>query len=402
MSHSRTLRVTGRTALAVCLLAAGAVLLAGCTRDVSSTTSEGVTFVASATAPASPPEASPAAAAIPTATPCAPAKQHDSGSSDIRTDDGRHYVLYVPPSYDGTTALPVVINLHGDGSNAVQQAFVSGFQFKAAAADFITITPDATGTPQTWNFLPITGGADDIGFIRAALDRTEADLCVDASRVYATGISSGASMAVRLACSLPDRIAAIGLVAGIWYPSDCPTTKPMPVIEFHGTNDPVAPFAGGVVLAGATPSPDIEDAAAAWANADGCDPDAASDRVAANVRTLAYSQCRDNVAVELFIVEGGGHTWPGSAAEDLPATGTTTHEVNATDEIWQFFVGQAQERAGDASPTAAAGGSLTPVAGASPTAAAAGSPITGATPSPSPAAAASPSPASSASSTATR
>src|SRR6185437_15347553 len=134
-------------------------------------------------------------------------------------------------------------------------------------------------------------------------------------------------------------------------------------------------------------SPDIEDAAAAWAHADGCDPDAAADRVAPNVRTLAYSQCRDNVAVELFIIEGGGHTWPGSAAEDLPATGATTHEVSATDEIWQFFIGQAQERAGDRSPTPAAAESTT-VAGA-------GSPAPGVTESPSPAGVASPSPASS-------
>ncbi len=275
-------------------------------------------------------------------------------------------MLYVPPTYDGATALPVVINLHGEGSNAMQQAFLSGLQFKAAAEGFITITPDATGTPQNWNFLPITGGADDVGFIRGALDRTEADLCVNASRVYAIGISSGASMAVRLACSLQERIAGIGLVGGLWYPPDCPTTKAMPVIEFHGTNDPIAPFAGGVIVAGATPSPDIEAAAAAWAHADDCDPDAASDRFADNVRTLAYSQCRDNVAVELFIVEGGGHTWPGSAADDLPSTGATTHEVNATDEMWGFFVGQAQERDGDASPTPTGDATPAPGLGASP------------------------------------
>src|SRR6185437_8032984 len=124
-------------------------------------------------------------------------------------------------------------------------------------------------------------------------------------------------------------------------------------------------------------SPDIEDAAAAWAHADGCDPDAAADRVAPNVRTLAYSQCRDNVAVELFIIEGGGHTWPGSAAADAPSTGATTHEIDATDEIWQFFIGQAQERAGDASPTPA-GGAPTPEGSAPNAPGATPSPVAGA------------------------
>ena len=46
---------------------------------------------------------------------------------------------------------------------------------------------------------------------------------------------------------------------------------------------------------------------------------AAADGSRANVRTLAYSECQDNVAVELFIVEGGGHTWPGAPRKSAVA-----------------------------------------------------------------------------------
>lgn len=245
-------------------------------------------------------------------------------------------MLHVPPAYDGSRALPLVVNLHGAGSNAAQQIFYSGFNKKADAAGFVTITPDALGTPQAWNFIPLSSGADDVGFIRAAIDRTERDLCIDAARVYATGISSGAAMAVRLACSLQDRIAAIGIVAALWYPPDCPTAKAMPVLEFHGTDDPVVPFKGGKVATSTIPVPAVEDSAAAWAKADGCNPAPATARPAAHVRTLAYSECRNFAAVVLYIVEGGGHTWPG-ASVDVNALGATSHEISATDEIWSFF-----------------------------------------------------------------
>lgn len=230
------------------------------------------TITADATAPAASSTAAPSSPVALPSPPCAPTKPYAAGSTDVNIQSGgldRHYILHVPPSYDGTKELPLVINLHGAGSNALQQAFYSGFQQKADREGFITFTPDGTGTPRAWNFIPIPGGADDVGFIRDALDRTEAALCIDPARVYATGISSGAAMAVRLACSLQDRIDAIGVVAALWYPPDCPTAKPMPVLEFHGTKDPLVPFGGGTVANSGIPAPSVDGAAAAWAKADG-------------------------------------------------------------------------------------------------------------------------------------
>ncbi|MHB8375895.1 MAG: extracellular catalytic domain type 1 short-chain-length polyhydroxyalkanoate depolymerase [Dehalococcoidia bacterium] len=332
--NSRARRCVACGASVAALLVVSAVAFAAC--------SGGSPSKAAATATGAPAPASSSSPVAMPSPPCSPVKPHAAGSTGVTIQSGgisRHYILHVPPSYDGTRELPLVVNLHGAGSNALQQAFYSGFQKKADAEGFITVTPDATGKPQAWNFIPIPGGADDVGFIRDALDRTEAALCVDPARVYATGISSGAAMAVRLACSLQDRIDAIGVVAALWYPPDCPTAKPMPVLEFHGTLDPLVPFGGGTVANSGIPAPSVEGAAAAWAKADGCEAVPAKMQLTAHVRTLAYSECRGYVAVELFIVEGGGHTWPG-AAVDVTALGETTHEINATDEIWQFFIAQ--------------------------------------------------------------
>jgi polyhydroxybutyrate depolymerase len=51
-----------------------------------------------------------------------------------------------------------------------------------------------------------------------------------------------------------------------------------------------------------------------------------------------WQGCEDGVAVELYTIEGGGHTWPG-ASFDLASRGlgVTTKDLIATETIWAFF-----------------------------------------------------------------
>ncbi|TAK57793.1 MAG: hypothetical protein EPO22_11710 [Dehalococcoidia bacterium] len=56
------------------------------------------------------------------------------------------------------------------------------------------------------------------------------------------------------------------------------------------------------------------------------------------MHTVAYSECAGDAAVVLYVIDGGGHTWPGSI--DVPRLGATTHEIMATDQIWDFFQAQ--------------------------------------------------------------
>jgi polyhydroxybutyrate depolymerase len=268
---------------------------------------------------------------------CDTPRAHAAGNSDETIDSGglaRHYILHVPPSYDGTKRTPIVISLHGAGSTASAQAAYSRFPAKADSEGFILISPDAAGSRRAWNFIPLAGGSDDVGFIRDVLGHMSAEFCIDDARIYATGISSGAAMSVKLACALQDRIAAIGPVAALYYPPNCTTAKAMPIIEFHGTEDKLVPFSGGTTVGG-LPSPDTQFAASQWAKADGCNAEPARERVSEHVRSVAYSECSDGAVVVQYIVEGGGHTWPG--AVNIAGLGETTHEISATDEIWRFF-----------------------------------------------------------------
>jgi polyhydroxybutyrate depolymerase len=261
----------------------------------------------------------------------------DTNASLRSGDLDRTYILHIPPQYDGIADLPLVLNLHGYGSNARNQSAYSRLPQKADEAGFVVVTPDGAGTPQQWNNLQLAELPDDVAFIRELLDHLEATLCIDPDRVYATGISNGSAFAQRLACLLSDRIAAVAAVAAFVYPVVCNGRPPVPVIAFHGTADTCVPYEGGVTTCGrgGLPVPPVETAAASWARHNGCTEEPSRTSVSEHVRSIAYSECRDNVAVVLYAVDGAGHTWPGSV--DVPRLGPVTREIDATDLMWEFF-----------------------------------------------------------------
>jgi polyhydroxybutyrate depolymerase len=88
-------------------------------------------------------------------------------------------------------------------------------------------------------------------------------------------------------------------------------------------------------LPGFHPIPDV---LATWAHLDGCaDAPPKETTVAADV-TLVSFVC-ERVEVELYRVEGGGHSWPGSkfTAAIASIVGPTTMSINADDVMWAFF-----------------------------------------------------------------
>jgi polyhydroxybutyrate depolymerase len=254
--------------------------------------------------------------------------------------------------------VPLVLNWHGATFDAVFQESYTGFSTKADAAGFIVVYPQGVTTTarpfnhfNAWQF-----GApepDDVAFASQLLDTLELELCVDIHGVFSTGYSNGSMMSVRLACSLSNRIAAIGGVAGAYYPpvandlnasETCPDARAMPMIEFHGTSDPIVPYNGGLggfsefMLTFRLPQDDnivAEDVLADWAAHNGCTSGRQESQATTNVRLVQYTSCTDAAIAQLYAVGGGGHTWP-DATTDLPF-GTTTHEVNATNLMWSFF-----------------------------------------------------------------
>lgn len=254
----------------------------------------------------------------------------------------RDYLLYQPAVYNGSVAVPLVINLHGYTSNALQQEFYSNFAPIADTANFILVHPDGTtdaGGTTFWNaFNAPTETVDDIGFLSALIDTVAASHNIDLNRVYFTGMSNGGFMSYALACQLSHRVAAIASVTGTMMQSSintCNAQHPMPVMQIHGTADPTVPYAGNAQ--GFTA---IEDVVDYWVSFNNCNttptqtalPDIAP-MDGCTTDHFLYADGDAGASVELYRVNGGGHTWPGAAI----TIGVTSQDFSASKEIWRFF-----------------------------------------------------------------
>jgi polyhydroxybutyrate depolymerase len=110
-----------------------------------------------------------------------------------------------------------------------------------------------------------------------------------------------------------------------------------PIVLFHGTADPIVPYAGGAINApgtGGFTAPGAESAIAGWAKHNGCKGAPIETHASAHVIEHSWSGCTQPVV--LYEILGGGHTWPG-AAIDVSRLGSTTHEISATNEMLKVF-----------------------------------------------------------------
>ncbi|MEO8257049.1 MAG: PHB depolymerase family esterase [Acidobacteriota bacterium] len=233
----------------------------------------------------------------------------------------RAYRLFVPPGYDGRSRVPLVLDLHGSGGTAADQAANSRFEAVAARTGFAVATLEADGG--RWNVPVANDRPDDVAYVSDVIDHVAARLCVDAARVYATGFSGGARMSSLLGCKLGARIAAIAPVSGLRWPAPC-AGRPVPVLTFHGLADTQNPYDGKAPGRGAEWLESVPDALAGWALHNGCKPEAILVDPPGPLSTMHYQGCRGGADVRMIRIDGLGHTW-------------ARQEVDATAAIWQFF-----------------------------------------------------------------
>ena len=249
---------------------------------------------------------------------------HESGVSSARLVSGqrqRAYRLFVPPGYDGRARLPLVLDLHGSGGSAADQAGNSGFERLAASERFIVATLEAEGG--RWNVPVQANRADDAAYVRDVIAHVGSRVCVDEMRVYATGFSGGGRMTSLLACQLGSRIAAIAPVSGLRFPGPC-SGRAVPVLTFHGLADSQNPYDGHAAGRGAEWLESVPDALAGWARHDSCKGDVILDDPPGPLSTMRYEGCADDTEVRMIRIDGLGHTW-------------TKKEVDTTGVMWQFF-----------------------------------------------------------------
>ena len=266
----------------------------------------------------------------------------------------RHYLVHVPPAA-AQGPLPLLVVLHGGGSRAESMGRFTGFDTLADRVGFIVVYPQ--GLDRHWNDgrATIKRKVDDVGFIRALLDRIEHEQSVDPARIGVAGISNGAIFAERLGCDLADRITLVAAIAGSLaedYRVDCRPTRPVSVLQFDGTSDPIVPYTGGTVAdfggrgeGGRVLS--VDATAAFWAANDHCpppdEPQALPPQASlypTRVFLQRWTDCRDGTAVAVYRIQQGGHTWPGGP-QYLPrfVVGRASRQVDASAIVVDYLVG---------------------------------------------------------------
>jgi len=250
----------------------------------------------------------------------------------------RTYLVHPPRGYDGKTPLPLVLVLHGALQGAAGVERMSGMSAKADKERFLVAYPNGTsrsGLAPTWNAGACCGYAqinnvDDVGFLRALIDRLEHDYRVDPKRIFATGISNGGMMSYRLACEMADRVAAIAPVEGA-QDIDCRPSEPASVLIFHGTADLLVPYKGGSTPFQIGPKradTPVSSTVAFWVKQDGCSTPPTHEETR-QLRLDSYSGCKDGAGVTLYTIRGGHHMWPG--------TPLSLNDIPAADIMWSFF-----------------------------------------------------------------
>jgi polyhydroxybutyrate depolymerase len=235
-------------------------------------------------------------------------------------------LLATPASRDPA---PLIILLHGMGSNAADIDRVSDLAERGPAAGAVIATPNALGSPTMWR---ASGQGPDAAFLDAMITDIEAHTCVDTSRVGIAGFSVGAVLAAAYGCTHQDRISAIVTVE-VDAPGPC--TKPLPILAFHGTADPIVPYApppGAPALGGGTGT---ESNLAKWAQISNCGDAPVTTEIGSEVTKLEWPHCAGGSEVVLYKVIGGGHDWPGK--DPATAVHPSTQQVSATDEALSFL-----------------------------------------------------------------
>lgn len=324
MGHHFTRRL-----LAALLLAGILVIGSGCQRRASSpaTTTPGTSAGIVTT-----PIATTGCGQPPLATP--------GTSADFSLSSGgytRTYRLHVPLGYQANQMTPLLLIFHGHFGTSAQVESDSRFSPLADSQGFLVAYPQGiagrdgegrwnTGEPGA---LPV----NDVLFVSDLVTALQQSLCVDRDRIFAGGISNGGGMTGVLACDMASRLAAFAPISGAFYPiaGGCHPSRPVPMLEFHGTADTIVPYNGNNTF------PPIPQWLQDWATRDGCASGPTTFFQQNDVTGEQWSACQQQALVTHYRIQGGGHGWPGGAKTSATGGGVITRTISATSIMWQFF-----------------------------------------------------------------
>lgn len=166
----------------------------------------------------------------------------------------RTYRTYLPKGL--AKGAPLLMVMHGSGQNGAQIRLETryGFERLADKFGFAVVYPNTSSSD--WNDCSKIGDfsvnghdVDDVKFLGILADKLITEIGSDRTRVFATGVSSGGMMSIRLAIEAPEKFRAVAAVSASVPTAEnfkCkPTGHGTSVMIMNGTKDPLVPFDGG-------------------------------------------------------------------------------------------------------------------------------------------------------------
>ncbi len=281
---------------------------------------------------------------------------------ELSTEHGvRRYKLFIPSSYDGSKALPLVVMLHGctqDPDDIARGTRLNGAAEEKSVLVAYPEQPDSANPRKCWNWYDAAHQRRDAGepaLIAAITRQVIADYRVDVNRVYVAGISAGAAMAIAVGLSYPDLYAAVGSHSGIAYGAATsvtealsamqgqardpivlasnaksamgPRARAIPAIVFQGESDRVVNPANGAQLV----------AQLAAVRRTGAYNNGANITEKGETKDgYHYIRTRqDDSTIEFWLIQELGHAWSGGSTD---GTFTDSRGPTATAEMFRFFL----------------------------------------------------------------
>ena len=225
----------------------------------------------------------------------------------------------LPREYDEAGNHPLLLLLHGIGSNASQTIAFFGVSQIASQAGYLVLAPEGTIDSANRRFWNATSrccdfdntGVDDVGYLSNLIDEAIEKYAVDPDQIYIMGLSNGGFMAHRLACDHGDKIRAIVSFNGgtTISAASCAPEHPVYLFHVHSTADTTVPYTASLL------APSARDAVTRWADWNQCDP---APRSAPNINATAtipgnettvevWENCMEGGGVEFWSLQGAAH-----------------------------------------------------------------------------------------------
>ncbi|WP_433114326.1 alpha/beta hydrolase family esterase [Micromonospora sp. CA-246542] len=278
---------------------------------------------------------------------------------DSITVNGTLRTYEIIGSADGNPGRGLVLVFHGSKQTGAKHRKFIGRAYDALAESGAAVVVYLDGHKGNWNdarresFFPARAdNSDDVGFVRALIEKVALSHDIDPARVYAVGYSNGGQMAIRLAHEAPVLIAGAAVIAATMPAPENfllgdAAPAPVPVLLINGTKDRIVTYDGGVYswwarlafkVGGRNLSAPESAAYFAARNGITAQPTVTKLPAANTATSIERTEYRQtgHPLVALYTVHGGGHTIPGPAK--APAVlGRTNQDVQTARLIDEFF-----------------------------------------------------------------